>query len=518
MDALRHPLLCFRHRGATYALVRTARELDSSAVQQVPRWRVEPLLREVLRGPEAAHIRRSVAYLASSLQPARLSDESLHAWLMAILRGPGTVLQEVPGWGPPAVAHAATASFTELERALSRLGDRDLRHRGERYRVLLEAKARGWPGRNLYETLSQRERDLLLAQCAADRARPEVERDAIRRLIELLNADAGQRVLLLRRLHSVAQLNESSGALTPSQWKGAREEHYLELLVLTPEEQPVAGVRFEIRAADGAIATLSTDADGFARWSCIPAGDATIRLAGRDGRLWRPLAGAGAMPAQRREEAPRWHVLQRGECLATLAQRNGLPGWHDIWEHPANQLLRQRRKTPNVLLPGDRVAIPPPQTHELVRAVDATHRIELRAAAKAISVRVRNVRGQLLKHAAWSMFGDNREVPLAQGSTDAQGLAHATLPAGVSSVLLVTEAPAMAWTLQLGALHAAPDQEQDTAARAGLTGRLQGLGFAADDAERDQGLALFQQEVMQRDACSPVDAQLLQRLVQEYGA
>ena len=52
------------------------------------------------------------------------------------------------------------------------------------------------------------------------------------------------------------------------------------------------------------------------------------------------------------------HVVAQGEFLASIALKHGLRNWRVIWDHPDNTALKQRRKNPNVLFPGDELVIP----------------------------------------------------------------------------------------------------------------------------------------------------------------
>ncbi len=54
---------------------------------------------------------------------------------------------------------------------------------------------------------------------------------------------------------------------------------------------------------------------------------------------------------------PVTHVVQVGECCATLAKRYGLVGWKPIVEHGPNAALFAERKNPHVLKPGDVVEV-----------------------------------------------------------------------------------------------------------------------------------------------------------------
>ena len=52
------------------------------------------------------------------------------------------------------------------------------------------------------------------------------------------------------------------------------------------------------------------------------------------------------------------HVVAQGEFLSLIAARFGFRDHRVIWDHPDNAALKKLRKNPNVLFPGDVVAIP----------------------------------------------------------------------------------------------------------------------------------------------------------------
>ncbi|MCS6862369.1 MAG: LysM peptidoglycan-binding domain-containing protein, partial [Abditibacteriales bacterium] len=62
------------------------------------------------------------------------------------------------------------------------------------------------------------------------------------------------------------------------------------------------------------------------------------------------------------------HTVQPGECLATIAARYNFTNYRTIYEHPRNAQLRQNRKNPNMLVPGDRVFVPPPEQRDESRS------------------------------------------------------------------------------------------------------------------------------------------------------
>ncbi len=51
------------------------------------------------------------------------------------------------------------------------------------------------------------------------------------------------------------------------------------------------------------------------------------------------------------------HEVVPGEGLSLIAWTHGF-FWETLWKHPANRELREARRNPEVLLPGDRITIP----------------------------------------------------------------------------------------------------------------------------------------------------------------
>jgi len=57
---------------------------------------------------------------------------------------------------------------------------------------------------------------------------------------------------------------------------------------------------------------------------------------------------------------PRRHVVKQGECLSSIARKYGFLSWRTIYDAPDNSDFRKKRPNPNVIYPGDKLAIPDP--------------------------------------------------------------------------------------------------------------------------------------------------------------
>lgn len=52
------------------------------------------------------------------------------------------------------------------------------------------------------------------------------------------------------------------------------------------------------------------------------------------------------------------HTVVRGESLSLIARKYGVDSWRRLYDHPDNASFRMLRPNPNLIYPGDRIAIP----------------------------------------------------------------------------------------------------------------------------------------------------------------
>ena len=71
------------------------------------------------------------------------------------------------------------------------------------------------------------------------------------------------------------------------------------------------------------------------------------------------------------------HRVKQGECLSSIAAKYGLDA-QSIWLDSANQTLKDLRKTPDILLPGDVLKIPDIDVKKESASSDNKHRYLLK--------------------------------------------------------------------------------------------------------------------------------------------
>jgi hypothetical protein len=160
------------------------------------------------------------------------------------------------------------------------------------------------------------------------------------------------------------------------------------------------------------------------------------------------------------------HLVKQGEYLSRLAAERGFDAV-EVWAHPDNAALRERRRSPEVLAPGDVVFLPAP--------AERRHRVELgganrfKAPMPRIPIKVRLVeRGEALSREPCLVEGlGPEEVALF---ADAEGVVSFDIPPHLEHVTLVLPARDRRVHVRVG--HLDPLETPS-----GLAQRLENLGF-----------------------------------------
>lgn len=176
------------------------------------------------------------------------------------------------------------------------------------------------------------------------------------------------------------------------------------------------------------------------------------------------------------------HTVQQGECLSSIANEYGL-SWEKIWNFGGNSALKDRRKDPNVVFPGDVLVIPDVDPKTQSCATDKRH--EFKTTRKPTHIKIRLTIDDQPRGA---LPFELRVAELAlSGKTDGDGYLEAEIPPDVQSGLLLLGAkePREQYQLSFGALDPIDTDE-------GLAKRLHSLGFHTEGGDLPGAIALFQ--------------------------
>jgi hypothetical protein len=198
------------------------------------------------------------------------------------------------------------------------------------------------------------------------------------------------------------------------------------------------------------------------------------------------------------------YTIQQGDCVTSLAAQAGLL-WTTIWNHPKNIKLRQLRKDPNVLLPGDQIFIPDLEIKQVDKPVDQKHTFVRKGVPAKLKIRLLD-QDQPRANVTYQLEIDGT---LLSGTTDSDGYLNQPLPPGAQRGKLAVSngATSDTYDLQFGALD-----PFDT--ESGVRGRLVNLGCGADDIK--EAIKAFQEKegfTMTGEA----DAATKSRLQERYG-
>lgn len=87
--------------------------------------------------------------------------------------------------------------------------------------------------------------------------------------------------------------------------------------------------------------------------------------------------------------AYRTYVVRPGDTLSAIARQFGFPNPLAIFNDPANTALRQQRRSDNLIMPGDKIAIPPSRAAQILKLTKQLHAlIALRNDSNATFVKI----------------------------------------------------------------------------------------------------------------------------------
>ncbi|MGB2988240.1 MAG: peptidoglycan-binding domain-containing protein [Phycisphaerae bacterium] len=206
-------------------------------------------------------------------------------------------------------------------------------------------------------------------------------------------------------------------------------------------------------------------------------------------------------------------VVKEGDCISSIAKDTG-HFWEKIWNDPANAELKEARKDPNVLLPGDRVTIPEVTPKQESGESEMRHRFVRRGEPEILRIRVLWA-GQPRKNEPYALEVDGK---MHSGVTDADGNIAHPIPGNARSGKLTVggeESEQQEYDLMLGGID-------PLEAVTGVQARLNNLGFSCGEVDGELGprtrqtLKGFQAKYGLEETGRPDDA-TRQRLKREYG-
>ncbi len=212
------------------------------------------------------------------------------------------------------------------------------------------------------------------------------------------------------------------------------------------------------------------------------------------------------------------HVVKQGDCLYRIAQRYGFADWHTIYDHADNAAFRAKRPNPNVIYPGDELAIPDKDTKQVTLGTTSKHTLQVKRQKVMLRVELRDELDEPLA-------GKEYELKLGQsvyeGTTDGDGILEEKVKAseelGELTVWGSSDREAERWFWNISVGHLDPVEEL-----VGVRQRLNNLGYycEARGAEADDSLRFAVkgfQRAAELEVTGEVDDATRSKLVELHG-
>ncbi len=203
------------------------------------------------------------------------------------------------------------------------------------------------------------------------------------------------------------------------------------------------------------------------------------------------------------------YIVKQGDCIESIASNHGL-FWETIWNHSKNAQLKEKRKDPNILYPGDVVFVPDLSVKEESGATEQKHSFMRKGVPSRICIMLKDEND---KPRAGIDYVIEIDGQMTRGETDGQGkLEQPIAPNARSGKLTVGEEK---YYLKLGGMD--PVSEIT-----GIQSRLRNLGFNCEvngqlDDKTKEAMREFQKKHDLNETEEP-DEPTRQKLEQEHAS
>lgn len=208
---------------------------------------------------------------------------------------------------------------------------------------------------------------------------------------------------------------------------------------------------------------------------------------------------------------PTRHVVRQGECISRIAFEYGFFP-ETVWNHPENKDLKELRKNPYVLMPGDVVVIPDKRVKEVSKPMGQRHKFRRKGVPEKLVMKF--TRGDELRaNEKYVLEIDGKRI---EGSTDGGGVVELDIAPNAKNGKITFVVEGDEYELALG--HLDPVTELS-----GVQGRLRNLGFyhgSVDgemNEELEEAIRLFQ-ERNKLEPTGKVDDALKSNLQSAHGS
>lgn len=205
------------------------------------------------------------------------------------------------------------------------------------------------------------------------------------------------------------------------------------------------------------------------------------------------------------------YIVKQGDCISSIAYKYGLFP-ESIWNDSENSKLKQDRKDPNVLMPGDEVYIRDKEEKEESCASEKKHRFKKKGVPERLRIQFMDEEDKGRANEAYVLDIDG---DLSENKTDKDGKVEIWIPPNAKEGKITFRDSGEEYELQLGELDPVTEIT-------GVQARLSNMGFYEGELdgkmseELENAIRDFQ-ENKDLDPTGKLDELFRQKLEKVYG-
>jgi hypothetical protein len=127
------------------------------------------------------------------------------------------------------------------------------------------------------------------------------------------------------------------------------------------------------------------------------------------------------------------HVVKQGEHGSGIAEQYGFLKLSTVWNDDSNGDIRQKRETPDILLPGDEIQIPDKTAQTVTRPTTRVHVFAIQADKIRVRLRLRDLASKPVPNHVCDFSIEGQP---SASTTDGDGVVDGPAPRGVKAAEL----------------------------------------------------------------------------------
>jgi len=166
------------------------------------------------------------------------------------------------------------------------------------------------------------------------------------------------------------------------------------------------------------------------------------------------------------------YTIKQGDYLAKIAKEHGFADWKPIWNHASNKALKDKRKDPNILFPGDQLFIPDKEEKQASVGTDDKHKFSVKRSKLKLGLALDEKFKKPISGVQYQLLVNGQVI---SKTTDGKGKLEAEIPPDTTEVQLIVknaDTPISDIAIPIKVGHLDPVEE-----RSGQEQRLNNLGY-----------------------------------------